>query len=417
MNLYIDPGTGSMLFSIVIGLVSVLWFGVRKLYMFLKYRTAGKIDANKKDIVIYGEDKRYWTVFKGILDEFEKRKVKVTYLAGSEDDPLLNQKYEYVDVEVLGLGNKAYAKLNFLNAHIVLATTPGLDVFQWKRSKEVDFYAYMTHAIDSGTAYQMFGTHFFDALLFSSDVFFHTNRVLEELRNSKPKELISVGCTYMDYMMSKKESLSDGDSSEKKETISVLVAPTWGSSSILNLYGSGFIRQLISTGFDITIRPHPQSFISDAELIGSLMAEFPESELLHWNRDADNFNVMKRSDLLISDFSGSIFDYSFIFEKPILYTELNMDMSEKDEAWLDEPYFGLDAIPRLGKELKEESFGELKQVITELVNDTKYHDSIIAARDEYWQHRGESARLVTDYLLEKLKSLTDSKDEVAELKK
>ena len=397
MNLYIDPGTGSMLFSIVIGLVSILWFGLRKLYIFLKYRTSGKTDANKKDIVIYGEDKRYWTSFKGILDEFEKRKVKVTYLAGSEDDPLLKHKYEYVETEIIGLGNKAYAKLNFLNAHVVLATTPGLDVFQWKRSKEVGFYVHMTHAIDSATAYQMFGTHFFDALLLSSDIFNQANRELEEKRNSKPKELISVGCTYMDYMLKRKESLTDQDIPDKKDYISVLVAPTWGSSSILNRYGSDFIRHLISTGFDITIRPHPQSFISDAELINGLMVEFPESGSLHWN-------------MLISDFSGSIFDYSFVFERPILYTELTMDMSEKDEAWLDEPYFGRVLIPKLGRELKKESFGGLKQVITDLVNDTEYHESIIAARNEYWQHRGESAVLVTDYLLEKLGSLKDGKD-------
>lgn len=132
------------------------------------------------------------------------------------------------------------------------------------------------------------------------------------------------------------------------------MAPTWGNSGILSRYGSDFIRHLISTGFDITIRPHPQSFISETELIGSHMKEFPDSDSFHWNRDADNFSIMEQSDLLISDFFGSVFDYSFIFERPILYTELSMDMSEKDEAWLDEPYFGLNAIPRLGKELKEE---------------------------------------------------------------
>lgn len=413
MNLYIDPGTGSVLFSVVIGLVSVIWFGLRKLYIFLKYRTAGKTDANKKDIVIYGEDKRYWTVFKGILDEFEKRKVKVTYLAGSEDDPLLDQKYEYVDKEVIGLGNKAYAKLNFLNAHIVFATTPGLDVFQWKRSKDVDFYVHITHSVCAATTYQMFGTEFFDAVLLSSDTFFPANRELEEKRNSKPKELLSVGCTYMDYMLNRKESLQVNRTAEKKEKISVLVAPTWGSSGILSRYGSDFIRHLISTGFDITIRPHPQSFISETELIESLMKEFPESDSFHWNRDADNFSIMEQSDLLISDFSGSVFDFSFIFERPILYTELSMDMSEKDEAWLDEPYFGLDAIPRLGKELKEGSFGELKQMITELVHDQKYHDSIIEARNKYWQNRGEAAVHVADYLLEKLGSLKNVHEERA----
>lgn len=33
MKLYIDPGTGSMLFSLAIGLLSVLWYSIRKLYL------------------------------------------------------------------------------------------------------------------------------------------------------------------------------------------------------------------------------------------------------------------------------------------------------------------------------------------------------------------------------------------------
>jgi len=96
MRLYIDPGTGSMLFSLAIGLVSVIWFGARKIYLKLKYLTPGKTKtiSAKKDIVIYSEDKRYWTTFKGILDEFERRKIRVSYLTGSEDDPNLAEPYE-----------------------------------------------------------------------------------------------------------------------------------------------------------------------------------------------------------------------------------------------------------------------------------------------------------------------------------
>ena len=37
MNLYIDPGTGSMMFSLALGIVSVLWFGAKKLYIKMKY--------------------------------------------------------------------------------------------------------------------------------------------------------------------------------------------------------------------------------------------------------------------------------------------------------------------------------------------------------------------------------------------
>ncbi len=102
-----------------------------------------------------------------------------------EDDPLLKEDNNYVKSEVIGLGNKAYAKLNFLNARVVLSTTPGLDVYQWKRSKDVDWYVHMTHSLGGGTAYRMFGTQFYDAVLLCSDVFIPLHRELETKRESR----------------------------------------------------------------------------------------------------------------------------------------------------------------------------------------------------------------------------------------
>ena len=402
MRLYIDPGTGSMLFSLAIGLVSVLWFGAKKLYMKMKYRTVGaKAEASKKDIVIYGEDKRYWMTFKGILDEFEKRHMLVTYFAGSEDDPILQEQYEYVEKEIIGLGNKAYAKLNFLNAHICLATTPGLDVYQWKRSKGVDFYVHMTHSLGGGTAYRMFGTQFYDAILLCSNVFIPLHRELEIKRNSEPKEIVVVGQTYMDYLMKRKESSSPA--SQNKTT--VLLAPSWGAKGILSRFGEMFIDALISTGFDITIRPHPQSFIAEKDLMKRLQDHYPENDLFHWNRDADNFDVLNTSDIMISDFSGVIYDYAFTFERPVIYAGEVPDIATQDEAWLDEPYWGTEVLPKLGKELKEEDIGSLKAIIEKLIHSEEYTESIRAVRNVYWQNKGRAAETVVDYLVKKCENI------------
>lgn len=406
MKLYIDPGTGAMLFSVVTGLISVIWFGARKLYMNVKYRTGGKVDANKKDIVIYGEDKRYWTTFKGILDEFEKRKVPVTFFAGSEDDPLLNEGYKYVDTEVIGLGNKAYAKLNFLNARVVLATTPGLDVYQWKRSKDVDWYVHMTHSLGGGTAYRIFGTQFYDAVLLCSDIFTPLHRELETKRESEPKEIVAVGQTYMDYLSERKENTAPSPHT----VTTVLLAPSWGPNSILNRFGEAFLDALIATGFDITVRPHPQSFIAEKELMSRLQENYPESDLFHWNRDADNFDVLSRSDIMISDFSGVIYDYAFIFERPVIYAGAVPDTSTQDEYWLDEPYWGTEVLPRIGVELKEEEIGSIKEIIEQLVHNEKYTGSIRTARNEYWQIRGHAAEAVVDYLIQKCESIKENEN-------
>lgn len=142
--LYIDPGTGSMLFSLAIGIATAGVFALRSLVIKFKFIfSGGKADKTEKDkipYVIYSDHKRYWNVFKPICDEFEKRKIPLVFYTSSEDDPALSCKYEYVKAEFIGSGNKAFAKLNFLNAGVLLSTTPGLDVYQWKRSKNTAWY-------------------------------------------------------------------------------------------------------------------------------------------------------------------------------------------------------------------------------------------------------------------------------------
>ena len=64
-SLYIDPGTGSMLFSLIIGLVAAGSFGLRALYLKFKFIVSGgnkesNIDNKKIPYVIFSDHKRYW---------------------------------------------------------------------------------------------------------------------------------------------------------------------------------------------------------------------------------------------------------------------------------------------------------------------------------------------------------------------
>lgn len=404
--LYIDPGTGSMLFTLAVGLLSAAWFGVRALMMKLKYLTPGRtrMDKNKKDIVIYGEDKRYWTTFKGILDEFERRQVKVTYLAGSPDDPLLENDYKYVETEVIGLGNQAYVKLNLINARVFLATTPSLDVYQWKRSRNVDWYVHLPHYIGSGIDYRMFGTAFFDALLLSSDLFTGQCRKLEETLGLKAKEIVPVGCPYMDYMLAR--HAADNHASQGSG-IHVLVAPTWGTASLFHQLGTAFLDLLLTCGYDVTLRPHPQSFVSDAGLLKELREKYPESAHLHWNTDTDNYAALNSADILISDYSGVIFDFAFIFERPVLFARpQTLEFPQTDQFWTGEPVWNLAILPQLGRELTRENMRQIPSMIEELVHSDQNKEAIRKLKEESWQFRGHAAEQVVNYLISKSNALS-----------
>ena len=156
LYLYIDPGTGSMLFAVLMGVMTTLIFAVQGVMVKLKSKvgTKGvKADSKKEKLVIFSDHKRYDNVFIPILDELENRKIKTSFLTMSNDDPVLSKNYEYIKSEFIGEGNVAFAKLNLLNAKVVLSTTPGLNVYQWKKSKNVDKYIHIYHDIAGGLSY------------------------------------------------------------------------------------------------------------------------------------------------------------------------------------------------------------------------------------------------------------------------
>lgn len=402
MILYIDPGTGSMLFTILIGVLSAGIFFLRALIVKIRFAFSGGRaqsgqNDKKDDYVIFSDSKRYWNVFKPVCDEFEKRKIPVHYMTASPDDPALSETYEYVKSEFIGEGNKAYARLNMMKAGICLSTTPGLDVLQWKRSKNVDYYVHMYHAVDEGLGYRMFGVDFYDAILLTGEFQEKNIRKLEELRHLPKKETKVTGCTYMDALKEKAEAYGV---KEKKEKL-ILLAPSWGPSSILNKYGERIIEALIKTGYDIAVRPHPQMKISDPKLLEDLMTKYPDNDKFKWNFDNDNFDILSRADVMITDFSGIIFDYCLVFDRPLIYADTSMDLSPYDAAWIDEPLWRFEVLPELGVSLSAEQFDNMKEIVDDLLVNDKYKIGRAKVKDTAWQCIGKSAELTVDYLVKK----------------
>jgi hypothetical protein len=410
MNLYIDPGTGSMLFTILIGVIGAFVYSARMLWIKLRFKLSGgkaDVGTEKIPLAIFSDDKRYWSIFEPICRELSKRGQDVVYMTASEDDPALNCTLPHVKAEFIGKENKAFARLNYLNATILFSTTPGLDVYQWKRSPDVDYYVHIPHAANDITLYRMFGIDYYDSILLSGDYQISDIRKLEEIRNLPQKELVKVGIPYMDEMAARLHR--EGPAPAHPRT--VLLAPSWGQSAILSVYGGKIIDVLLKTGYHVIVRPHPQSFASEKEMLDDLMRQYPDSDQLEWNRDRDNFDVLRRSDILISDFSGVIFDFTLIYDKPVIYTDPRFDTSLYDAWWLKKPLWTASALPRIGRQLTEENMADLKTLIDSCIEDNQYAAGREAVKKETWAHAGEGAVRAADYLIKKYEELTQKQEE------
>ena len=190
----------------------------------------------------------------------------------------------------------------------------------------------------------------------------------------------------------------------------MLLAPSWGDTAILSRYGGKIIEQLLKTDHNIIIRPHPQSKKSEKELLDRLMAEFPDSDRLQWNFDNDNYEVLKRSDILISDFSGVIFEFSLVYDKPVIYTSPDSDWAQYDQWWLDDELWTFKTLPKLGAELTRESFGQLPEIISNCLNNPVYAENREEARRETWVNRGKGAEKAAQYLIDKVQELTKKEE-------
>lgn len=405
MRLYIDPGTGSMLFTVLLGIIGAAVFSLRMFFMKLRVKLSGgkvKADAKRIPFVIFSDNKRYWNVFAPVCREMAARGKPMVYLTASEDDPALDCELEGFRAEYIGPGNHVFARLNNLNAAVVLSTTPGLEVYQWKRAPRVARYVHIPHAASDIILYRMFGLDYYDAVLLSGSYQADQIRALEALRKLPEKDLRLVGIPYMDEMAAR--LAAEGPAPDHPRT--VLLAPSWGPSALFGVYGGRIIQVLLKTGWHVIVRPHPQSFQSEKPMLDKLMKEFPASSQLEWNRDRDNFDVLRRSDILVSDFSGVIFDFTLIYDKPVIYTDPDFDLSPYDAWWLKDPLWTVSALPRLGRRLTEDNMEDLKSLVEECLSDPRFAEGREAVRQETWCCRGEGAARTADYLIETYDALT-----------
>ena len=325
---YLDPGTGSILVSTIIAVVSTVLFVAKDwFYRIFKGQNIPSISKNNKihEIVIWSEAKHYWPTFAPMVDYLQKHNIPFTYLASDKNDGGLKHTENN---QYIGLNGRTFSYLNQISAHVMVMTTPNLGDLAIKRSKNVNHYIHVVHSISDIHLYRRVAFDCFDTIMCSGDYQIKTLRMLEKIRGTDAKNLVQTGCLYYDSMPTpNKKTSSTGIKT-------VLIAPAWGQNNILKYYNI-LLPRLLERGYNIIIRPHPQSFKSDKKLLAQVQKDFPNSEKITWDKKTDNMWACEHSDVMISHFSMIIFDYALVHKKPVLV--FDTPISKKDCEWVDMP--------------------------------------------------------------------------------
>ena len=398
---YLDPGTGSMLLSVLIGLLSSAYFLMRKLpalFRAVLFKATGKGKLlERKHIAIYGETANYWGTFRPLLEEFGRRGESVEYLTSSENDPCFKADLpDCITCRYIGTGNTAYTTLNFLEADALVLTTPGIDVLQIRRSKGVKKYIHVLHSIGDPHFYKLFSFDYYDAVLCNGQYQVKSFRALEKVRGTQAKELPIVGCPYLDGLVERRRK--EGDT--PPDANCVLVAPTWGRNGMLTRFGAAVPKMLAEAGYDVIFRPHPQSFISEVEMMDRIMEELKPYPNITLDRNPDGFASLSRASMMVSDLSGVIFDFAFVFLRPVVTLQYELDPEGFEAFDIPHARWNSEIVKELGWNLQESELERLPQIVKAISEKSGVAEHILKIRDANIANFGCAAKPIVDAILE-----------------
>ncbi|MCQ2603500.1 MAG: CDP-glycerol glycerophosphotransferase family protein [Spirochaetia bacterium] len=332
--LYLDPGTGSLLLYAVVGITTTVLFALRGFWYSLRSRVfMGKKGTVKQlpDLVFQSEGSRYWQVFYPVLRALDKYGIRYGFVTSDKNDPVFSSDLKNVVPVCPGKELMTISYMNSLKAKVVVSTTPQLDVYMLKRSKHVKEYVHLFHAVADIGMYEMYAFDYYDTLLCTGPYQKESIRSIEKNRHERAKRLLDTGCTYFDYMLEELKKLPQTQENE----LTVLYAPAWGERSSVVRYGTKIIDVLSSAGIRVIFRPHPQMYVSDKETIAAVEAKIKDNSLIELDRNRTAAASMARSHVMVTDISGVIFDYAFLFERPIFLVNAEYELGGYDVLDVD----------------------------------------------------------------------------------
>lgn len=278
-----------------------------------------KLTPDQRNIVFYSESGQDWHHFEKLIKELLSMFRQVCYVTSDPSDPGLSLVDEHYNSFYFKDGFWQIAFFQFLKADCMVLTMTDLNIFQLKRSINPVHYIYQFHAMGSTHMVDFENSYdHYDTILCVGQHQIDEIRKREKMKDLPAKNLIPHGYARVEDLQ--EESRQYYKKPAKPYTI--LLAPTWGENSILNICGKELVGILLDAGFKVILRPHYQTLKLTPAKVEYILHQYGKNPLLKYvNRMGDKQSLFD-SDLLICDWSSTSIEYALGLEKPVLYIDV-----------------------------------------------------------------------------------------------
>ncbi len=359
-----------------------------------------QLPRDERRVVFYSEGRAYWIHLAGLLKAYlDITDQPVVYLTSSDDDPGLefhHDKLRHIVIDEGGFRNWVFENIQ---ADLMIMTMPDIHNYQVKRSRHGTHYAYVQHSLVSfHMVYRTGAFDHYDTILCAGPHHLPETRALEKQRKSRTKTLFEHGYGRLDDIMNSRHEFQY----QPSDPAHILLAPSWGPDSILEVCGTDIIRHILEHGYQLTVRPHPQTFKLSSALIERIRREFSGHPQFSLDEDTATQGSLQLSDMMICDWSGAALDYAFGLEKPVLFVDVPRKVNNPEYTDIDIEPFESGIREQIGKVISPDDIDQIGPMIESLLEDdvSERQSRLAAMRDQHVFNPGRSDTAGASYLLD-----------------
>lgn len=359
-----------------------------------------------KQLVFYSEKNGFYKYFQNVIELIlKKTDITIHYITSDPQDEVFKLQNENFRVYYIG-ENKLIVLMMKMDADMVVMTMPDLQKYHIKRSmvrSDIE-YVYMDHGI--GSINLMLRKHaldYFDTVFASNDIAYREIRKQEEVYGLKEKNVIKYGFGLIDNMIASYERQTGRENNPKI----ILIAPSWQEDNLLDLCIDEILMHLLEGEYQVILRPHPQYVRHFEEKLRILENKYKEYDHFTLQLDFSSNETVFNADVLITDWSGIAYEYSFTTLRPALFINTPMKVMNPDYEEIGVTPFDIEIRNQMGISLELNELEDINNVVEQLLHEDDYSKvRMREMRDKYLYNVSHSAEVGAKYMIDRLIELS-----------
>lgn len=350
-----------------------------------------------KPIVFYSEHGNYYPYFEGLIRELTSNSNQLCYVTSDIKDPILQEPQP--NIEAFYIDKLLPIFMAFVNCKVFIMTLTDLGQFHLKRSVYPVHYIYVFHSlVSTHMIYREGAFDHYDSILCCNPHQVSEIRRREELKRLPPKKLVEAGYHRLEQIYNAYQKYS---TVATKRTI--LIAPSWGTANILETCGKPLIKLLLEEGYEVIVRPHPETVKRFPNLVSLLASRFGNNSNFTLELSIIGYDSLLRSDVLISDYSGISLEYAFGTERPVIFIDTPPKVRNPRYEELGIEPIESSLRSEIGKVIPLTELGKVPQTIQELLASRDHYKlALPRLRNKHVFNFGKSSEVGASYIKELL---------------